>query len=73
MATAGRSIEQGETTRAASSSRCVQAGWPGLRFCNERLESYDGRHLPTDDLAHVNFDQVARVARLTHISGSAAP
>lgn len=41
----------------------VMAGDPGLRF-TERLENYNRQHLPTDDLAHVNFDYVARVARV---------
>lgn len=35
----------------------------GLRF-SERLENYKRQHLPTDDFAHVNFDYVAKVARL---------
>jgi hypothetical protein len=41
----------------------VQLGDAGLRF-TERLEDYMRQHLPTDDFAHVNFDYVARVARL---------
>lgn len=53
----------------------VQAGWPGLRF-TERLENYNRQHLPTDDLAHVNFGYVAQVARLdaaTVVSLASAP
>jgi hypothetical protein len=53
----------------------VEAGWPGLRF-TERLENYKRQHLPTDDLAHVNFGYVARVARLnaaTVLSLASAP
>lgn len=53
----------------------VRAGWPGLRF-TERLENYKRQHLPTDDLAHVNFGYVAQVARLnaaTVVSLAAAP
>jgi hypothetical protein len=41
----------------------VRRGDPGLRF-TERLENYKRQHLSTDDLAHVDFDYVARVARL---------
>ena len=41
----------------------VMAGDAGLRF-TERLEDYARQHLPTDDFAHVDFDYVARVARL---------
>ena len=53
----------------------VRAGWPGLRF-TERLENYRRQHLPTDDLAHVNFGYVAQVTRLnaaTVVSLAAAP
>jgi hypothetical protein len=53
----------------------VEAGWPGLRF-TERLENYKRQHLPTDDLAHVNFGYVAQVARLnaaTVVSLASAP
>lgn len=45
----------------------VEAGWPGLRF-TERLENYKRQHLPTDELAHVNFGYVAQVARLNAAS-----
>ena len=41
----------------------VERGIPGLRF-SERLENYKRQHLPTDSLADVDFDYVARVARL---------
>ena len=41
----------------------VDLGDPGLRF-TERLENYKRQHLPTDDLAHVNFGYVAQVARI---------
>lgn len=41
----------------------VDLGDPGLRF-TERLENYKRQHLPTDDLAHVNFGYVAQVARV---------
>ncbi|HEV7991469.1 MAG TPA: M28 family peptidase [Gemmatimonadaceae bacterium] len=53
----------------------VESGWPGLRF-TERLENYNRQHLPTDDLAHVNFGYVAQVARLdaaTVVSLASAP
>lgn len=53
----------------------VRAGWPGLRF-TERLENYKRQHLPTDDLAHVNFGYVAQVTRLnaaTVVSLASAP
>ncbi len=53
----------------------VEAGWPGLRF-TERLENYRRQHLPTDELAHVNFGYVAQVARLnaaTVIALASAP
>ena len=61
--------------RGGDHSPYVQAGWPGLRF-TERLENYKRQHLPTDDLAHVNFGYVARVARLnaaTVVSLASAP
>lgn len=41
----------------------VRRGLPGLRF-TERLENYKRQHLPTDVLEHVDFDYVAKVARL---------
>lgn len=41
----------------------ARRGDAALRF-TERLENYNRQHLPTDDLAHVDFDYVARVARL---------
>ena len=41
----------------------ARRGDAALRF-TERLENYKRQHLPTDDLAHVDFDYVARVARL---------
>ena len=41
----------------------ARKGDPALRF-TERLENYKRQHLPTDDLAHVDFDYVAKVARL---------
>lgn len=41
----------------------VMQGDAGLRF-TERLENYERQHLPTDDLAHVNFAYVANVARI---------
>ncbi|MGI9089847.1 MAG: M28 family peptidase, partial [Gemmatimonadaceae bacterium] len=41
----------------------AQRGDPALRF-TERLENYKRQHLPTDDLAHVNFGYVTNVARL---------
>jgi hypothetical protein len=61
--------------RAGDHSPFVRAGWPGLRF-TERLENYKRQHLPTDDLAHVNFGYVAQVARLnaaTVVSLASAP
>jgi hypothetical protein len=50
-------------------------GYPALRF-TERLENYKRQHLPTDTLADVNFNYVAKVARLnlaTVASLAAAP
>lgn len=41
----------------------VAQGWAGLRF-TERLENYKRQHLPTDALKDVDFDYVAKVARL---------
>jgi hypothetical protein len=41
----------------------VTLGDAGLRF-TERVENYNRQHLPTDDLAHVNFRYVANVARV---------
>jgi hypothetical protein len=49
--------------RSGDHSPFVRRGDAGLRF-TERLENYKRQHLPTDDLAHVDFDYVARVARL---------
>ena len=49
--------------RGGDHSPFVRRGDPGLRF-TERLENYKRQHLPTDDLAHVDFDYVAKVARL---------
>ena len=48
--------------RGGDHSPFVRLGDPGLRF-TERLENYKRQHLPTDDLAHVNFGYVANVAR----------
>jgi hypothetical protein len=45
----------------------VALGDPGLRF-TERVENYNRQHLPTDDLAHVNFGYVANVARVNAIT-----
>jgi Zn-dependent M28 family amino/carboxypeptidase len=53
----------------------VRAGDAGLRF-TERLENYKRQHLPTDTLGAVNFDYVAKVARLnaaTVVSLAMAP
>jgi hypothetical protein len=53
----------------------VMLGDAGLRF-TERVENYNRQHLPTDDLAHVNFRYVANVARvnaMTVASLAAAP
>ena len=61
--------------RGGDHSPYVQAGWPGLRF-TERLENYKRQHLPTDELAHVNFGYTAQVARLnaaTVIALASAP
>jgi len=49
--------------RGGDHSPFVRLGDPGLRF-TERLENYKRQHLPTDDLAHVNFGYVANVARI---------
>jgi hypothetical protein len=40
----------------------VEAGWPGLRLM-KRFQSYERQHTSTDDLAHVNFGYVTRLAR----------
>ena len=53
--------------RAGDHAPFVRSGWPGLRF-TERVENYNRQHLPTDDLAHVNFNYVANVARLTAVT-----
>lgn len=45
----------------------VELGDAGLRF-TERLENYNRQHLPTDDLAHVNFGYIANVARVNAIT-----
>ncbi|HKH93853.1 MAG TPA: M28 family peptidase [Gemmatimonadaceae bacterium] len=61
--------------RAGDHVPFVRAGWPGLRF-TERLENYKRQHLPSDDLAHVNFGYVAQVARFnaaTVVSLASAP
>lgn len=53
----------------------VERGIPGLRF-SERLENYKRQHLPTDTLNAVNFNYIAKVARLnlaTVASLAAAP
>ena len=52
-----------------------ERGIPALRF-TERLENYKRQHLPTDSLAEVDFEYVAKVARLnlaTVVSLAAAP
>jgi hypothetical protein len=49
--------------RGGDHSPFVRRGDPGLRF-TELLENYKRQHLPTDDLAHVDFEYVAKVARL---------
>lgn len=41
----------------------ARRGDAGLRF-TERLENYKRQHLPTDDLAHVDFAYVAKVAKV---------
>jgi hypothetical protein len=50
-------------SRGGDHSPFVSLGDPGLRF-TEKLENYKRQHLPTDDLAHVNFGYVANVAKL---------
>ncbi len=53
----------------------VRQGIPGLRF-TERLENYKRQHLPTDALADVDFNYIAKVTRLnlaTVVSLAAAP
>ena len=50
-------------SRGGDHSPFVGLGDAGVRF-TERLENYKRQHLPTDDLAHVNFRYVANVARL---------
>ncbi|MCX5761697.1 MAG: M28 family peptidase [Gemmatimonadetes bacterium] len=49
--------------RGGDHSPFHRMGDPGLRF-SERLENLKRQHLPTDDLANVNFGYVANVARL---------
>ncbi len=41
----------------------VALGDAGLRF-TERVENYNRQHLPSDDFAHVDFNYVAKVARV---------
>ncbi|HEY9228610.1 MAG TPA: M20/M25/M40 family metallo-hydrolase, partial [Gemmatimonadaceae bacterium] len=53
--------------RGGDHSPYVALGDPGLRF-TERLENYNRQHLPTDDLAHVNFAYVANVARANAVT-----
>jgi hypothetical protein len=49
--------------RGGDHSPFVRQGDPGLRF-TEMKENYQRQHLPTDDLANVDFAYVAKVARL---------
>lgn len=56
-------FRQDRLGRGGDHTPYLQQGWPGLRF-TERLENYKRQHLPTDDLAHVNFGYIAQVARL---------
>ncbi len=49
--------------RGGDHSPFHRLGDAGLRF-TERLENYKRQHLPTDNLANVNFGYVAAVARL---------
>jgi hypothetical protein len=49
--------------RGGDHSPFVRQGDPGLRF-TEMKENYQRQHLPTDDLANVDFEYVAKVARL---------
>ena len=61
--------------RGGDHSPFHRLGDAGLRF-TERLENYKRQHLPTDDLANVNFGYVAAVARLnlaSLVSLAAAP
>ncbi|MEK7239556.1 MAG: M28 family peptidase [Gemmatimonadota bacterium] len=61
--------------RGGDHSPFHRLGDAGLRF-TERLENYKRQHLPTDDLANVNFGYVAAVARLnlaSVVSLAAAP
>ena len=61
--------------RGGDHSPFHRLGDAGLRF-TERLENYKRQHLPTDDLASVNFGYVAAVARLnlaSVVSLAAAP
>ncbi len=61
--------------RGGDHSPFHRLGDAGLRF-TERLENTNRQHLPTDDLANVNFGYVANVARLnlaTVVSLAAAP
>lgn len=50
-------------SRGGDHSPFVTLRDPAIRF-TERLENYKRQHLPTDGLADVNFDYVAKVARL---------
>lgn len=50
-------------SRGGDHSPFVAQRDPGLRL-TERLENYKRQHLPTDIMAHVNFEYVANVARL---------
>ncbi len=49
--------------RGGDHSPFVRQGDAGLRF-TEMYENYKRQHLPTDDLANVDFTYVAKVARL---------
>jgi hypothetical protein len=49
--------------RGGDHSPFVRQGDAGLRF-TEMYENYKRQHLPTDDLANVDFNYVAKVARL---------
>ena len=50
-------------SRGGDHSPFVALRDPAIRF-TERLENYKRQHLPTDKLADVDFDYVAKVARL---------
>ncbi|MBA3672233.1 MAG: hypothetical protein H0W68_09460 [Gemmatimonadaceae bacterium] len=61
------SFRQDRIGRGGDHIPYLEQGWPALRF-TERLENYNRQHLSTDDLAHVDFGYVTKVARLNALA-----